>query len=49
MLYYYLKYVSQSECDPSHQAWLELSGVSTVGPNGAHAPLTFSLLNVIIK
>ena len=25
------------------------SGVSTVGPSGAHAPLTFSLLNVIIK
>ena len=25
------------------------SGVSTVGPSGARAPLTFSLLNVIIK
>ena len=27
----------------------ELSGVSTVGPSGACAPLTFSLLNVILN
>ena len=26
-----------------------LSDVSTVGPSGARAPLTFSLLHVIIK
>ena len=34
-----------------HFVWIrpDGSGVSTVGPNGAHAPLTFSLLNVIIK
>ena len=32
-----------------HACLLETSGVSTVGPSGARAPLTFSLLNVIIK
>ena len=35
----------------SHIAFtlLPVSGVSTVGPRGARAPLTFSILNVIIK
>ena len=31
------------------QSYMLFSGVSTVEPSGARAPLTFSLLNVIVK
>ena len=35
--------------DDDGSTYILCSGVSTVGPSGARAPLTFSLLNVIIK
>ena len=32
-----------------HFMEIQIGGVSTVGPSGACAPLTFSLLNVILN